>query len=70
MDIILVGFWIWERARRRTKLEFQRWVQALDAEDMRMQSEAPVGWKSSPLLDPHRKSDLVEQRASSFSFSR
>lgn len=70
MDIILVGFWICERARRRTKLEFQRWLRALDAEDMRMQAEAPVGWENSPPLDHHRKSDPVEQRASSFSFSR
>jgi len=71
MDIILIGFWIWERAGGRTKLKFRAWLRALDADVSRMQAEAPAGWEnSSQSAGNRRTSDLIAQRASSFSFSR
>jgi hypothetical protein len=69
MDIIMIGFWIWDRARGRTKLEFRAWLRALEAEVRRTQVEAPAGWSSQPSED-HRTSNVIAQRASSFSFSR
>ena len=70
MDIIMIGFWIWDRARGRTKLEFRAWLRALEAEVRRTQIEAPAGWESSQPSENHRTSNVIAQRASSFSFSR
>ncbi len=70
MDIILIGFWIWERASGRTKLTFGAWLRILDAEDRVAHAEAPAGWVSSPPAKDHGRSDLIEQPASSLSFSR
>lgn len=71
MDIILIGFWIWERAQGRTKLKFRAWLQMLDAEGQRMQAEAPAGWQSSQQVQDLPRTELVDHRASSsLSFSR
>lgn len=70
MEGIMIGFWIWDRASGRTKLEFRAWLRALDAEVRRMQIEAPAGCENSQPSEIRRTSDLIAQRASSFSFSR
>src|SRR5271154_5201308 len=61
MDIIMIGFWIWDRARGRTRLKFPAWLRALDAEVRRMQAEAPAGWAMPrPMERHHRRSHLFK----------
>ncbi len=59
MDIIMIGFWIWDRARGRTRLEFRAWLRALDAEDRRMLAEAPAGWESTRPFEGRWTSELI-----------
>jgi tetratricopeptide (TPR) repeat protein len=60
MDVIMIGFWIWDRARGRTKLEFPAWLRALDAEERRLRAEAPAGWASSRPVERQRRSRLIK----------
>jgi tetratricopeptide (TPR) repeat protein len=59
MDTIIFGFWIWDRARGRTRLDFQTWLRALDFEDKRMRVEAPAGWEESRRVQHHWRSEVI-----------
>jgi tetratricopeptide (TPR) repeat protein len=59
MDIIMLGFWIFARARGITRLKFRAWLRELDAEDRRLQAEAPAGWEDTRRADHQWRSEVV-----------
>ena len=58
----MFGFWIFARARGITRLEFRAWLRELDAEDRRLQAEAPAGWEETRRAD-HQWTAALERRA-------